>query len=339
MKYLRYVVLFAALVVNAAPAQEIPEKGFTMDWRDNAGSLVNLSFLLDAPAGGGGHIRIKDGHLVKPNGERFRIWGVNLAVSSCFPSKEDAPVIAAHLARFGINCVRLHFLDSNWSGSVFVAGRDDTRALDPQQLDRLDYFLDKAKQREYAQTRLRDIPSQAYEQIVLHLGHELQREIGGQRVAELEDDLKQALQQYFRLIELEDALQQDLQPYLAQKDYFVDEEKLVGLDDQTLAEWREETEGLTLLLGRRELKAIEEQRLADLSPEVQASIQGYIREEDYCRDEGKYRAFQQQTLADLDERVRAQVFRILHQEPCRRHCPLAAFLCQPIADRFGGIAE
>ena len=181
-------------------------------------------------------------------------------------------------------------------------------------LDRLDYFLDKTKRREYAQTRLRDIPSQTYEQIVLHLGHELRREIGGQRVAELEDDLKQALQQYFRLIELEDDLQQALQPYLAQKDYFADEEKLVGLKDQTLAEWRGETEGLVLLLGRRELKAVEEQRLADQPPEVQASIQDYIREEDYCKDEGKYRAFQQQTLADLDEQVRAQVFRILYQE-------------------------
>jgi hypothetical protein len=37
--------------------------------------------------------------------------------------------------------VRFHFLDSNWSASIFVKGRDDTRALDPQQLDRLDYFV------------------------------------------------------------------------------------------------------------------------------------------------------------------------------------------------------
>jgi len=145
--YLHYLLPLTLLLVNMAPAQEVPMKPFTIDWQDNAGSLVNLSFLLDAPAGRDGHIQIKDGHLAKPNGERFRIWGVNLTGSACFPSKEDAPLVAAHLTRFGINCVRLHFLDSNWSASVFVTGRDDTRALDPQQLDRLDYFIAELKKR------------------------------------------------------------------------------------------------------------------------------------------------------------------------------------------------
>jgi hypothetical protein len=57
-------------------------------------------------------------------------------------------VVAAHLARFGINCVRFHFLDANWSGgSLFVRGRDDTRALDPKQLDTLDYFVAELKKR------------------------------------------------------------------------------------------------------------------------------------------------------------------------------------------------
>ncbi|MFC1795120.1 hypothetical protein ACFL3Q_16235, partial [Planctomycetota bacterium] len=122
-------------------------KPFVMDWRDNSDSLVNLSFLLDAPAGKDGCIRIENGHLVKPNGERFRIWGVNFTGSACFPSKSDAPIVADHLARFGINCVRFHFLDSSWSGSLFIKGRNDTRALDQQQLDRLDYFVDELKER------------------------------------------------------------------------------------------------------------------------------------------------------------------------------------------------
>ena len=122
-------------------------KPFSMEWRHNRNALVNLSFLLDAPAGKEGFIRVKDGHLVKPDGERFRIWGINFTAASCFPAKEDAPVVADHLARFGINCVRFHFLDSNWSASVFVKGRDDTRALDPEQLDRLDYFVAELKKR------------------------------------------------------------------------------------------------------------------------------------------------------------------------------------------------
>lgn len=142
----RYILLLL-LFVSTAFAESVRMKPFTIDWRQNSDSLVNLSFLLDAPAGKEGFIGIRNGHLAKPKGGRFRIWGVNFTAASCFPSKEDAPVVAEHLARFGINCVRFHFLDSNWSSSLFVKGKDNTRALDPQQLDRLDYFIAELKKR------------------------------------------------------------------------------------------------------------------------------------------------------------------------------------------------
>jgi len=147
MKYSYLPILFLVLHADIALAKEVTMKPFIVDWQDNSGSLVNLSFLLETPAGKDGFIRARDGHLIKPNGERFRIWGINFTAASCFPSKEDAPVVAAHLARFGINCIRFHFLDSNWSASVFVKGREDTRALDPKQLDRLDYFIAELKKR------------------------------------------------------------------------------------------------------------------------------------------------------------------------------------------------
>jgi len=140
-------ILSLLLLSSGAIAADVEMKPFTIDWRDNKNSLVDLSFLLDAPAGKDGFIRAENGHFVKPNGERFRIWGINVTAAACFPSKQDAPVVAAHLARLGINCVRFHFLDSNWSGGLFVKGRDDTRALDPQQLDRLDYFVAELKKR------------------------------------------------------------------------------------------------------------------------------------------------------------------------------------------------
>ncbi len=146
-KLIKYHILFWLFPASALFAQNIQMRPFTIDWRDNADSLVNLSFLLDAPAGKDGFIRINNGHLVKPDGERFRIWGINFTGSACFPSKKDAPVVAEHLAHFGINCIRLHFLDSNWSGSLFIKRRDDTRALDKQQLDRLDYFIAELKKR------------------------------------------------------------------------------------------------------------------------------------------------------------------------------------------------
>jgi hypothetical protein len=146
---MRYLLasLLVAFAMSAVADAEVTMQPFVMDWRDNAGSLVDLSSFLDAPAGKNGHVGIKDGHLVTPEGRRLRIWGVNFTGAACFPAREDAPMVAAHLARFGINCVRFHFLDSGWSASLLVRGRDDTRALDPKQLDTLDYFVAELKKR------------------------------------------------------------------------------------------------------------------------------------------------------------------------------------------------
>jgi len=144
-KYTSCHILLILFLAGVTSGEAVQMKPFAIDWRDNTNSLVDLSFLLDAPAGKDGFLRTSDGHLAKPSGERFRIWGVNVTAASCFPSKENASVVAQHLARFGINCVRFHFLDSNWSASLFVKGRDDTWALDPKQLDKLDFFVAELK--------------------------------------------------------------------------------------------------------------------------------------------------------------------------------------------------
>ena len=89
-------------------------KPFTMNHRQGSNSVINLSFLLDAPAGKDGFIRVKGGHLIKPDGKPIHFWGFNLTEWSRgsveIPSKEDAPMWADTLARFGVNNVRLHFL-------------------------------------------------------------------------------------------------------------------------------------------------------------------------------------------------------------------------------------
>ncbi|MGB2822678.1 MAG: hypothetical protein WBF17_16970, partial [Phycisphaerae bacterium] len=122
---------------------------FAIDWRDNDRALVDLSVLLERPAGRDGFVQAKDGHIVAASGRRLRIWGVNLTGAACYPEKADAAAVADHLARFGINCVRFHFLDSNWGkdASIFPAGADTTRRLDAGQLDRLDHFVDQLKRR------------------------------------------------------------------------------------------------------------------------------------------------------------------------------------------------
>jgi hypothetical protein len=114
-------------------------------------SPVDVSFLLDAPAGKYGFVHATAGHLVTGDGQRIRLWGVNITEwspgSTQIPSKQDAPLWAATLARYGINCVRLQFLDLLAPRGLIAAGRSDTRAFDPDQLDREDFFLAELEKR------------------------------------------------------------------------------------------------------------------------------------------------------------------------------------------------
>lgn len=126
---------------------------FTIDHRKAllAHSPVDVSFLLDAPAGKHGFVRAQDGHLVTGDGKRIRFWGVNITDwskgSVMVPSKGDAPLWAATLARFGVNCVRFQFLDLPTPRGLIDSKRDDTRALDPEALDREDFFIAELKKR------------------------------------------------------------------------------------------------------------------------------------------------------------------------------------------------
>jgi hypothetical protein len=114
-------------------------------------SPVDVSFLLDAPAGKHGFIGVKNGHLATGDGERIRLWGVNITDwskgSRQIPSKDDAPLWAGTLARFGVNCVRFQFLDLEAPRGLIAAGRDDTRSLVPDQVDREDYFISQLEKR------------------------------------------------------------------------------------------------------------------------------------------------------------------------------------------------
>ncbi|MBB6143175.1 hypothetical protein HNQ77_001119 [Silvibacterium bohemicum] len=126
---------------------------FTLDHRRAAlaASPADVSSLLDAPAGKHGFVRVKDGHLATEGGQRIRFWGVNITDwspgSRQIPSKEDAAFWAATLARFGVNCVRFQFLDLKEPRGLIDNQRPDTRALDPEQVDREDLFIAELEKR------------------------------------------------------------------------------------------------------------------------------------------------------------------------------------------------
>lgn len=126
-------------------------KPFVIDHRHGVNSVVDLSFLHEGAAGKDGFIRIQDGHFVKPDGSRIRFWGVHLTDwspgSVLLPAKEDIPMWAGVLSRFGVNIVRLHFLDLSAPRGIVNASGNDSQSFDSQQLDRLDFLVSELKKR------------------------------------------------------------------------------------------------------------------------------------------------------------------------------------------------
>ena len=139
------LALACLLPFSAASLGEDAWPPFTVGWPMGGASPADVSFLLSAPAGKDGFVRVKDGHFVRPDGTRLRIWGINATGRGALPATNSAPAIAAGLARRGINCVRFHFLDTTWS--LLAAKKPDTRTFDPKALERLDRFVFELKQR------------------------------------------------------------------------------------------------------------------------------------------------------------------------------------------------
>ena len=74
-------------------------------------NVTSMAHLLDAPAGKHGFVRVKDGRFVTDAGP-IKFNATNLTGPANFPSHKDADRLAARLARFGINCVRMHYFDA-----------------------------------------------------------------------------------------------------------------------------------------------------------------------------------------------------------------------------------
>lgn len=135
---------------------------FVINGEDGSPGPTDISALLEAPAGKHGFISIKDGHLADGSGKRWRIWGANFSGRMNVPPMKLAPPLARHLAKNGLNCVRLHFMDIRYPNGILMRSKtsqvrkagdlpqrpqdETTRALDPEGLTRLDYMIACLKQ-------------------------------------------------------------------------------------------------------------------------------------------------------------------------------------------------
>ncbi|MHB8903410.1 MAG: hypothetical protein ACYC6Y_31995, partial [Thermoguttaceae bacterium] len=144
MRFSVLSVLAASLLGSVALAPAAGEEPGLFPFVISYGAPANVtdvSAWLPRPAGGSGFVRAVDGRMATGAGP-IRFWATNFCFDACFPVREDADRVAARLARFGINCVRLHHMDSRsiWGNSP------DKTVIDPQRLEALDYFIYRLKE-------------------------------------------------------------------------------------------------------------------------------------------------------------------------------------------------
>jgi len=153
------VILLSATTAWAQPSV-VQDTSSWVEWKHAAepaqkGSALDMSFLLEAPAGGHGFLSARGDHFVFEDGTPARFYGGNFFGEANFPDKKDAERLADIVARSGANLVRLHHLDvvAPWTDKVvkrsLFGGQqpETTRRLDPVMLDRLEYLIHCLKQR------------------------------------------------------------------------------------------------------------------------------------------------------------------------------------------------
>ena len=97
-------------------------------------------------AGRHGFLKAEGEDFVFEDGTSVRFWGVNFNSAQNFPEHSHSEKVAARLRRAGVNMVRLHQLDAEWSAPnifAFKKGKrlENTRSFDEESLDRLDYLI------------------------------------------------------------------------------------------------------------------------------------------------------------------------------------------------------
>jgi len=125
------------------------------DIRKLKGTALDMSFLLDAPAGKHGFLTVKRDKFFFEDGTEARFWGGNLFGEANFPTHKEAEALAERIAMTGANIVRMHHLDVVAPWTDFIVRRnlfggqspDSTRAFDKEMLDRFDYLVHCFKSR------------------------------------------------------------------------------------------------------------------------------------------------------------------------------------------------
>ena len=115
---------------------------------------VDISFVFEdeCPAGKHGFAKVDGENLRFEDGTLAKFWGVMLNGAACFPTHDQAEQLAQRLSHAGINIVRFHQMDDEWTAPNLyrlTAGKrvENTRELCEACLERLDYLIKCFKDR------------------------------------------------------------------------------------------------------------------------------------------------------------------------------------------------
>ena len=113
MKTLTFKILLLFISFHSLGQDRSKWFEFYLPWNDSSKTVTDMSAYLDAPAGKHGFLQVTpDGHFRfenKTETERF-VGVVNVAIAN-FPTKTEANILAARMAKFGINLVRIHLIN------------------------------------------------------------------------------------------------------------------------------------------------------------------------------------------------------------------------------------
>lgn len=140
--HLRIALSLLILSAVSLQAQRIP---WVLPWDDAVPSVTDFSGL-NEPITSQRVAVDTNGHFTV-NGKRIRFLGVNFAGDSPFMPTNYADSVAARLAKFGVNNVRLHHMDASWAynGGVIAYNSVSSTNLNATNLDRLHNVVARLK--------------------------------------------------------------------------------------------------------------------------------------------------------------------------------------------------
>jgi len=114
---------------------------------DIQGTILDMSFVLDAPAGKHGFLKTdEEGHLFFEDGTKVKFWGVNCGPEVLSLSYDRIDKVVDRIAAQGFNLVRFHQMDRKSVDSLFGSSKD-AKKVDPYKMDRMCYFIAKMKEK------------------------------------------------------------------------------------------------------------------------------------------------------------------------------------------------